>query len=88
MGNFGSPNPPSQKTLFALDAWFGLDLEKSVASFNKKTPVPVEIKKLLEKRETARAEKKWLLADQLRKKMLEAGWQADDSPTGPVVHKK
>ncbi|MEK7532013.1 MAG: cysteine--tRNA ligase [Patescibacteria group bacterium] len=82
-----SATPPSQKTIFALDAWFGLALKKSVAALNKKTRVPAAIKKLLSERETARAEKKWLLADQLREKMLKAGWQIDDSPTGSTVHK-
>jgi len=83
-----SATPISQKTIFALDAWFGLDLKKGVASLKKKTRVPASIKKLLEQREIARAEKKWRLADQLRAKMLEAGWQVDDSPAGPVINKK
>jgi len=80
-----SATPPSQKTVFALDAWFGLDLKK--ASLKKKTRVPAAIKKLLEERETARAEKKWQLADELRAQILETGWQVGDSSGGSVVYK-
>lgn len=81
-----SANPPSQETLFALDAWFGLGLKKSVATFHKKTRVPAAIKKLLDQRETARRAKDWKLADNARAEIAAIGWAVDDTPNGTVVY--
>lgn len=81
-----SSTPPSQKTLFALDEWFGLGLKKAVASFKKKTRVPATVKALITEREEARITKNWQRADAVRVKINNAGWIVDDTPTGPVVY--
>lgn len=45
------------------------------------------IRQLVEKREFARKNKHWLEADSLREKIRQAGWNVDDTPTGPVITK-
>ena len=44
---------------------------------------PQEIQALLKEREEARASNDWNKADELRNRIAEAGWQIDDTPTGP-----
>ena len=51
----------------------------------KLNPLPDEIQILVNKRETARNEKKFVEADELRKQILEKGYQIDDTPYGPLV---
>jgi cysteinyl-tRNA synthetase len=44
--------------------------------------IPSEIQALLERRVDARAAKDWKLSDELRDKMLAAGWQVKDTKDG------
>ena len=49
--------------------------------------MPDEILQLAEDRETARTEKKWQLADELRDRVLAAGYVIEDTQEGPRVKK-
>lgn len=48
---------------------------------------PQELQELLEKRNNARAAKEWALADSLRKKIQEAGYEIEDTAHGPRLKK-
>ncbi|MGD2168905.1 MAG: cysteine--tRNA ligase [Chlamydiota bacterium] len=58
-----------------------LELDKEEAE------VPLEIKEALDKREEARKNKNWPLADELRDFILSKGYKIEDSPKGPYVKK-
>jgi cysteinyl-tRNA synthetase len=50
--------------------------------------VPAEIVDMAEQRQQARKEKRWQEADALRDKITAAGYEVQDTPQGPKVHKK
>lgn len=54
---------------------------------NLKEGIPEEIIKMAEERQTARKEKNFTKADSLRDKIKEAGWQVEDTPSGPRITK-
>lgn len=59
-----------------------------ILSFEEeKAVVPSEIEEALAKREQARKDKDWALADQLRAFILDSGYVIEDTPTGPRVQK-
>lgn len=68
--------------LLDFDKIFALDLNKV-----KKLKTPQEIKKLVEKREKYRQEKKWKKADEIRRKIKKMGWQIEDTEQGPKIKK-
>jgi cysteinyl-tRNA synthetase len=47
--------------------------------------VPAEIALLVEEREQLRAERRWAEADALRDRVREAGFEIEDSGSGPTV---
>ena len=46
-----------------------------------------EIEKLVEERKQARLEKNWALSDEIRNKLIENGYQVEDSKDGMTVKK-
>ncbi|MBU3934925.1 cysteine--tRNA ligase [Patescibacteria group bacterium] len=71
------------KTVKEMDKVLGLDLFKK-----EKTEIPAEIKKLIKKRETARKNKNWQKADELRKEIEDKGYKVEDAQKGSVIKKK
>ena len=76
-----SDNPASAKaeSIFKFDEVLGLSLKKSkeiIKSEEKK--LPEEVRKLLEKRETLRKEKKWDEADKIRDEVVKMGYKVED----------
>jgi len=63
-----------------IDKVFGLDLLKK-----EKVVVPEDIKKLVDEREKARADKDWKSADEIRDKINNLGWRIDDGKNGVKV---
>ena len=57
----------------------GLELDDSASE------VPAEINELVERRQKARADKDFAMADQLRDELTTAGWSVEDGPSGAVV---
>jgi len=49
--------------------------------------IPEEILKLVEQRKTAKANKDWALADELRNKVQEKGYTIKDTKTETIVEK-
>jgi hypothetical protein len=47
--------------------------------------LPLELQQLLSERESARQQRDWPRADQLRQQITELGWQVTDSPSGPKI---
>jgi hypothetical protein len=47
---------------------------------------PPEVIDLVEKRKSARSEKNWSLADDLRNKILALGWEVKDTPDGTKLN--
>ena len=69
--------------IFDLDRILGLKLKEAV-----KDEIPKEIKKLLEKREKLRKEKRYAEADAIREKIRAMGYEVEDTPQGPRVRKR
>jgi cysteinyl-tRNA synthetase len=69
-------------TIKKIDEVLGLDLLKK-----EEIKIPVDIKKLVQERETARKEKNWKKADELREKIKSKGYSLDDSKDGVIVKK-
>jgi cysteinyl-tRNA synthetase len=74
--------PGKIATIHKMDEIFGLDLDKI-----KKTEIPGEIKKLVDRREQLRKEKKWQEADKIRKELEKKGWMVEDTNAGTNVLK-
>ncbi len=71
-------------TLLDFDRILGLDLSK------KNEPlvnIPAEVNELVSKREIARSEKNYKLADEFRTKISESGYEIEDSSDGPKIKK-
>jgi len=84
--------PPGDKyeLLLLFDEVLGLNLKKTIrqlADHKEKTDleIPLEIKELVNDRETLRKEKKFAEADKLRKDIENKGYSVEDSPQGPQI---
>ncbi len=73
----------AKRTLLAMDGVLGFGLETL-----KEEKISEEIKKLLASREQARSAKDWAKADEVRKKIEEAGYTVEDTAEGQKVKKK
>lgn len=77
----GSLNPDVRSTFEMILFLFGLEPEK-------KEKLPDKIRRLVEDRQTARANKDFAEADRLRDTILRAGYTIEDTPNGPQVNKE
>ncbi|MBU1129063.1 MAG: cysteine--tRNA ligase [Nanoarchaeota archaeon] len=71
------------KTIEKMDEVFGLKLLEK-----EKVEVPIEIKKLVEERNSARKNKDWKKADEIREKINKLGYILEDTKEGSEVKKK
>ena len=60
---------------------------KLLEKFDEVLGLPEEIEKLVEERKQARLEKNWALSDEIRNKLIENGYQVEDSKDGMTVKK-
>lgn len=67
-------------TVGAFDDVLGLQLLDA-----REIEIPDAVRILAEKRETARANKEWNMADDLRKEVRDLGFDIKDGPRGPVI---
>ena len=79
--------------LLKFDEVLGLDMknaEKYLVKFkqNDSEELPVEIKKLVEERKNARAEKNWAKSDEIRDKIISLGYSIKDTKDGIIVKKE
>ncbi len=65
-----------------FDKIFGLGLEKI-----KKEKIPQRIINLVKKREQYRLKKNWQKADEIRNKIIDLGYQVEDTSKGPKIKK-
>lgn len=72
-------------TILDFDKALGLDLSGSLKGMYFK--IPEGIASLINDREAARKSKDWKKADEIRKKILEAGYEIKDTDDGPKIHK-
>lgn len=79
-----SDTPPGDRlaTILEMDKILALGLDKI-----KPLIVPDNIKQLITEREQARLNKDWTKADDLRRKISEAGFAVDDTPEGTIIKK-
>ena len=77
------------KLLEKFDEVLGLDIKNSEKYLEeqKNIELPEEIEKLVEERKQARLEKNWALSDEIRNKLIENGYQVEDSKDGMTVKK-
>lgn len=54
----------------------------------KQTRIPAKVRTLAEERATAREEKNWARADEIRDEMDALGYTVEDTPAGPKISKK
>jgi cysteinyl-tRNA synthetase len=71
------------RTIKKMDFVLGLNLTEK-----EKVNIPAQIKKLLDEREKARAEKNWKRADEIREKIKKEGYLIRDTEKGAIVEKK
>lgn len=86
------PSEDKRDLIADFDQVLGLDLLKGQSlqghsrqglSLSEASP---EIQDLVNRRETARKNQDWKIADQLRGKILAAGYRIEDSPSGPKLY--
>jgi cysteinyl-tRNA synthetase len=76
------PAAIKKATILQFDQVLGLRLAEWQPA---ETIIPKEIIALVEQRQTARAEKRWNDADRLRDQVKQAGYEIEDTPSGPRV---
>ena len=81
------PNYDKYDLLVEWDQVLGLDLTKSKVK-SQKSKVDEEIKKLVDKREELRKQKKWEEADEIRKELEKKGFVVEDTSEGPQLKVK
>jgi cysteinyl-tRNA synthetase len=76
------PDADKKATILKFDEVLGLRLAEWMPA-----SVPESVMAWVKERESARQDKAWARADELRDKILEAGYEVRDTPEGPVVRK-
>jgi cysteinyl-tRNA synthetase len=75
--------------LLKMDEILGLDFAKAADKpAETSAELDPEVQALVDQRQQARKEKNWKLADEIRNKLSEMGYQIEDTPTGAKVVKK
>ena len=79
--------PPATKkaTILEFDKVLGLRLGEWQPA---EEAIPADILKMLDERQSARAEKRWKDADELRNRITAAGFEIEDTPQGPRVKRR
>ncbi len=83
-----SANPPAAKagSIFKMDEILGFDLQKGSAVLaTERQIVPPEVKELLRERNVLRKARKFSMADQMRKKIKDLGYEIEDTKKGTRV---
>jgi cysteinyl-tRNA synthetase len=76
------PGAERRATVLEFDRVLGLGLADWEPA---ELSIPAEVARLVEEREQLRAQKRWAEADALRDRVREAGFEIEDSGTGPAV---
>jgi cysteinyl-tRNA synthetase len=73
-------------TILDFDRVLGLDIEKEVSNLNE-IPADSDVKKLLDERENAKADKNYEEADRLREEIVKFGYKVLDTPDGQKLER-
>ncbi|MEK7185845.1 MAG: cysteine--tRNA ligase [Patescibacteria group bacterium] len=86
--NYTLPN--KKASLLRFDEILGLDLHmaQDFLANKKEEKIPGEIIKLMEERNALRKQKRYLLADQWRRKIIKKGYEIEDQKGGRTIVKK
>ena len=79
------PADVRKATVLKMDEILGLGFKDWAPA---EESVPAEVLKMVEGRTLARKEKRWADADLFRNQVLDAGYEIEDTPSGPKVKKK
>jgi cysteinyl-tRNA synthetase len=81
------PEKNKRATVVMFDAVLGLNLEHAVIPeiHIDASSLPVEIRELIDTRETARRNKDFMKSDELRNELKEKGYMVEDKPEGPQI---
>ncbi len=79
------PAATKKATILIFDRVLGLRLSEWHPTEEE---IPPEILEIVERRQAARAEKRWSEADALRQLVIDAGYEIEDTPQGPRVKRK
>jgi cysteinyl-tRNA synthetase len=86
IARYGTKSRELYDLLLKMDSIFGLDFDKAQAKAEDNTPdISPEIQELVDRRQQARKEKNWKLADEIRDKLGQMGYAIEDTPQGPKV---
>ncbi len=77
----------NRKSLIETKSFINNSLAK-LGIVTEKTKIPQKIKTIAEKRELSRANKQFIQADALRKKLAMLGYEIEDTPLGPFLRKR
>jgi cyanophycinase-like exopeptidase len=69
------------------DVWQEAQAARRQVRDENRTAPPTRISDLVSKRETARSQKDWRSADDLRAEIVKLGWQVKDTPGGPEIER-
>ena len=84
LGDERVSNPNKYELLLNFDRVFSLGLDKIQS---EKLEIGMEIQQLLEERESARKNKKWKRADEIRNQIYDSRFIIEDTPEGPRLKK-
>jgi cysteinyl-tRNA synthetase len=70
-----------------LEGLYRLDTVLGILSLEEEEKIPYDLLEALEKRNQARSDKNWKLADQYRDLILDQGYKIEDSPKGARLKK-
>jgi len=81
------PEKNKRATIAMFDTVLGLNLEHAVIpeTHIDSASLPVEIRELIDTRETARRNKDFTKSDELRNELKEKGYMVEDKPEGPQI---
>lgn len=75
--------------LLKMDTVFGLDFDKATRKqADEEAELDPEIAEMVSRRQQARKEKNWKLADEIRDQLTDMGYQIEDTPQGVKVTKR
>lgn len=84
-----SINPSEKYSLLCdFDRVLGLNIQEMKTDASKYQDIPKGVLDLVKQRDKFRFEKSWKKSDELREKILSAGYIVSDTPTGSKVEKK
>jgi cysteinyl-tRNA synthetase len=78
-------NEDKLATVLDFDKVLGLDFEKEITKEEVEIKIPENIQKLLDERKTARENKDWKKADELRDQIIELGFEVKDTDKGQEI---